>query len=56
LLLGPFEGWGRGGTTQRSNSRATPQGLAQRSKMEEVVPKIGAGETQIQNNSKESEL
>jgi len=27
------EGWGRGGTPRRPNSRATPQGLDQRSKM-----------------------
>jgi len=32
----PSEGWGCGGTPQRPNSRATPQGLEQRSKMEEV--------------------
>jgi len=35
----PSEEWGRGGTPRRPNSRATPQGLDQRSKME-VVPKI----------------
>jgi len=34
------EGWGRGGTQRRPNSRATPQGLNQRSKMEEVVLKM----------------
>jgi len=36
----PSEGWGREGTLLRSNSRAMPQGLDQRSKMEEVVPKM----------------
>jgi len=36
----PFRGMGRGGTTRRPSSRATPQGLDQRSKMEEVVPKM----------------
>jgi len=36
----PFEGWGRGGTPQRPNSRATPQDLDERSEMEEVVPKM----------------
>jgi len=36
----PSEGWGRGGTLRRLKSRATPQGLDQRSKMEEVVPKM----------------
>jgi len=34
------EGWGRRGPPRRPNSRATPQGLEQRSKMEEVVPKM----------------
>jgi len=33
------EGWGRGGTPRRPNSRATTQGLYQRLKME-VVPKM----------------
>jgi len=38
------EGWGRGGTPRRPNSRATPQGLDQKSKMEEVVPeRLGCG-------------
>jgi len=36
----PSEGWGRGETPRRPNSRATPQGLDQMSKMEEVVPKM----------------
>jgi len=36
----PAEGWERRGTLRRPNSRATPQGLGQRSKMEEVVPKM----------------
>jgi len=36
----PSEGWGRGGTPQKPNSRATPQGLGQRLKMEELVPKM----------------
>jgi len=34
----PSEGWGREETTRRPKSRATPQGLDQRSKMEEVIP------------------
>jgi len=33
----PSERWGHGETPRRPNSRATPQGLDQRSKMEEVV-------------------
>jgi len=36
----PFEVWGRGGTPRVPNSRATPQGLDQRSKMEAVVSKM----------------
>jgi len=35
----PSEGWGREGTPRRPNCRATPQGLDQRSNMEEV-PKM----------------
>jgi len=31
---------GRGETPRRPNSRGTPQGMDQKSKMEEVVPKI----------------
>jgi len=34
------ERWERGGTPRRPNSRATLQGLDQRSKMEDVVPKM----------------
>jgi len=34
------EGWSCGETPRRPNSRATPQGLDQRSKIEEVVPKM----------------
>jgi len=34
----PSEGWGHGRIPRRPDSRATPQGLDQRSKMEEVVP------------------
>jgi len=34
------EGWGHEGTPQRPNSRATPQGMEKRSKMEEVVLKM----------------
>ena len=30
----PSDGWGRGGTPRRPNSRATPQGLDQRSRIE----------------------
>jgi len=40
MLPDPFRGLGCGGTPQRPNSRATPQGLDQRSKMKEVVRKI----------------
>ena len=36
----PFEGWGRGGTPRRPNSRATPQGLDHSSRMEREEPKI----------------
>jgi len=42
VLPGPFRGLGAWRTPQRPNSRATPQGLNQRSKMEEVVPKIAS--------------
>jgi len=34
------EGWGHGRTPWRPNSWAMPQGLDQKSKMEEVVPKM----------------
>jgi len=36
----PSDRWRREGTPRRPNSRATPQGLDQRSKIEEVVPKM----------------
>jgi len=36
----PSEKWGHGGTPQRLNSRTMFQSLDQRSKMEEVVPKM----------------
>ena len=36
----PSEGWGRGGTPQRPNSRATPQDLDHRSRIEREEPKI----------------
>ena len=36
----PSEGWGCGGTLRRPNSRATPQGLDHRSKIEREEPKI----------------
>jgi len=36
----PSEGWGRGETPRRPNSRTTPQGLDQKSKMEKVEPKM----------------
>ena len=36
----PSEGWGRGGTPRRPNSRATPQGLDHRSRIEREEPKI----------------
>ena len=36
----PSEGWGRVGTPRRPNSRATPQGLDHRSRMEREEPKI----------------
>jgi len=36
----PSEGWGRGGTPRRLNSRSTPQGLDQMPKVEEAVPKM----------------
>jgi len=38
VLPNPSERWGRGGTPKRLNSRATPHGLDQKSKME--VPKM----------------
>ena len=40
VLPDPFEGWGRGGTPRRPNSRATPQGLDHRSRIEREEPKI----------------
>jgi len=49
VLPDPFRGMGREGTPQRPNSRATPQGLDQKSKME-VVPRWRAGEAQLQDN------
>jgi len=36
----PSDGWGCGGAPRRPSSPATPQGLDQWSKMEEVVPKM----------------
>jgi len=42
----PSEGWWCGGTSRRPNSRATPQGLDQREKMEEVVPKMARRDSQ----------
>ena len=36
----PSEGWGRGGTPRRPNSRATPQGLDHRLRIEREEPKI----------------
>ena len=36
----PSEGWGQGGTLRRPNSRATPQGLDHRSRIEREEPKI----------------
>ena len=36
----PSEGWGRRGTPRRPNSRATPQGLDHRSRIEREEPKI----------------
>jgi len=40
VLPGLFRRMGHGGTPQRPNSWATPQGLDQRSKMGEVVLKM----------------
>jgi len=40
VLPTPSEEWGHGGTPQRPNRWAMPQGLDQRSKMEEVVLKM----------------
>jgi len=56
VLPDPFWGMGRGGTPRRPNSRATPQGLDQMSKMEEVVPKMRAGEAQMRDNPGGDEL
>ena len=36
----PSEGWGRGGIPRRPNSRATPQGLDHRLRIEREEPKI----------------
>ena len=36
----PSKGWGRGETPRRPNSRATPQGLDHRSRIEREEPKI----------------
>jgi len=46
----PSEGWGRGGTPWRPNSRATPQGLGQRSKREEIVPKVARREARMRDS------
>jgi len=51
-----FEGWGRGGIPQKPDSRATLQGLDQRSKMEEVGQRWRAGVTQMRNNPEGGEL
>ena len=40
VLPAPSEGWGRVGTPRRPNSRATPQGLDHRSRIEREEPKI----------------
>jgi len=40
VLPAPSEGWGRGETPRKPNSRAMPHGLDQRSKIEEVVLKM----------------
>jgi len=40
VITDPFRRMGAQRTPWRLNSKATPQGLDQRSKMEEVVPKI----------------
>ena len=40
ILPDPFRGMGRGGTPRRPNSRATPQGLDYRSRIEREEPKI----------------
>ena len=40
VLPDPSEGWGRGRNPRRPNSRATPQGLDQRSRIEREEPKI----------------
>ena len=36
----PSEGWRRGGTSRKPNSRTTPQGLDHRSRIEREQPKI----------------
>ena len=40
VLPDPFRGMGHGGTPRRPNSRATPQGLDHRSRIEREEPKI----------------
>jgi len=52
----PSEGWERGGTPRRPSSRATPQGLNQRSKMEEVVPMMARRRGSDAGQSRRGEL
>ena len=40
VLRDPLRVWGRGGTPWRRNSRATPQGLDRKSKIEREEPKV----------------
>jgi len=56
VLPDSSEGWGHGGTLRISNSRATSQGLDQRSKMEKVVPKMARRRAQVRDNPRRGDL
>jgi len=56
LLPDPFRGTGHRRIPRRPNSRATPQGLNQRSKMEESSAKHGAPERLMRGNPEGKKL
>jgi len=52
----PFEEWEREGIRRKTNNRATPQSLDQRSKMKEVMPKMAHWEAKLWDNPEGGEL
>jgi len=56
VLPEPFRGMWRGGIPRRPNILARRQGLDQRSKMEEVVPKWRAEVAQMRDNPEDSKF